>query len=103
MVLAPFGPAVTVDPSGPNQQSGMQNPPSEQGGTVMESQSNGDLDSAPNLQGVQPTKNPWQEFQQFAGELARIYSAATGTVVTPRAAVVRRAGVGQSLLQPHGP
>ena len=28
MVLAPFGPEVTVDPSGPAQNSGMLNPPS---------------------------------------------------------------------------
>jgi len=83
MVLAPFGPAVTVDPNGPAQNSGMLNPPSAQGGTVLESQSDGELDSNVQLQGPVPQSNPWQEFQGFVAEIARIYQ------IAPAAAVVR--------------
>ena len=97
MVLAPFGPEVTVDPSGPAQNSSMASVPVDAGGTVLESQSDSDLDSTTELQGPAVQHNPWQEFQGFVAEIARIYQ------IAPRAAVVRIADMAQAFLQQRMP
>ena len=92
MVLADFGPEVTVDPNGPNQQSGMANIPTDQGGTVIEDIAPGDLDSTIELQAPVPQKNPFEELNLFIGELCRIYGLA------PRAAMVRVQDMLQAML-----
>lgn len=89
MVLPGYLPAVTVG----DQASEMPHPPIDQGGTITQPETNGDLDSIAEVQGPVHQHNPFQEVNLFIGEFARVYS------LTPMAAVARIQDILQAFFQ----
>ena len=66
VVIDTLAPAVTVDDS-PAVPSTMNHPPNYEGGTVVQDQDPGDLDSVVQIQGPVPQANPFQEVNLFIG------------------------------------
>ena len=98
MVLAPFGPTVSVDPNGLNQQSGMLNPPVSQGGTITQAlTAHTELDPAVQLQGPVPQFNPFQEVNAFIAGMCSTYNAATGLKIAPMAMWAKIRDVGNAM------
>ena len=83
-----YAPSVTVG----DDASTMLNKPASQGGTIIESQSDGDLDAAVQQAGPATQRNPFEEVNLFIGEFGRIYQ------IAPFAAATRIQDILQSIL-----
>lgn len=90
MVVA-WNPNVAVDTA--STPSEMPNPPSQEGGSYLQHQGDGDLDSVVEIQGPIPQKNPFQEVNLFIGEFSRNFG------LTPMASLARIQDMLQAIQQ----